>query len=95
MHKAINKMLELGKINPENQKDFVDLFSELPNELRFEEAESLLGIFNDDDYDDYGAFGWNLILLLEKTKGIEKIKSSSKFQRILGGTFSIFTREKT
>jgi hypothetical protein len=71
MHPAVIKMLDLGKINVDNQNDFCDLFSELPTQLTLEEAEALTSIFADDDDDDYSAFVWDMILLIEKTDGIK------------------------
>jgi hypothetical protein len=80
MHKAINKMLELGKVTVENEMDFSDALSELPDKLTLEEAEAVLNIFDKDDDDDHSAFAWVWLDLIERVEGIKdsKILQNSK-----------------
>ncbi len=68
MHSAVIKMLELGKINFENNFEFAQLFSELPDKLTLEEAEALVNIFEEDDDDDYSALAWVFIFLFQKAE---------------------------
>ncbi len=62
IHPIVQKLLDVGKFDKETVDYIGDegLVEALPNKLTYDEAEALLTLFQEEDYDDY----WGLMYLL-------------------------------
>lgn len=75
-HKSIDQLrAELGVITFENQHLYSECFSRQSNWTE-REALEWIKIFDKDDYDDYSALAWDIVLLVERqisTEGISDL----------------------
>lgn len=72
-YKSIDQLrAELGVITFKNQHLYSECFS---RQLNWTEREALewIEIFDKDDYDDYSALAWDIVLLVERQISIEGI----------------------
>lgn len=79
-HKSIDQLRsELGMITFDNQHFYSECFT---NQLIWSEREALewIKIFADDDYDDYSALAWDIVLLIERQISTEGISELTKIE---------------
>jgi hypothetical protein len=77
-HKSIDQLrAELGVITFGNQHLYSDHFSNQPT---WSEREALewIKIFANDDYDDYSALAWDIVLLVERQISTEGVSELTK-----------------
>ncbi|MCD0161608.1 hypothetical protein IHN32_07575 [Deinococcus sp. 14RED07] len=79
-HKSIDHLrAELGVITFDNQSLYFEYFLS-HSDWNEREALEWIRIFDDDDYDDYGAFAWDIVLLVERQISIEGISELVKIR---------------
>ncbi|MCD0169709.1 hypothetical protein [Deinococcus sp. 23YEL01] len=72
-YKSIDHLrAELGVITFENHNLYFECFLSR-SDWSEQEALEWIRIFDDDDHDDYGAFAWDIVLLVERQISIEGI----------------------